>query len=376
MMTFNVRCCAFVSLALATAASAEDSLQAKFGDKFVVGVALGGKVPDDYSAVEQALVLKQFGSVTPENCMKMTEIQPREGVFRFDQADAIVEFAQKNKLQIIGHTLVWAKDERTPAWMFLDGDKPASRELVLKRMRTHIQTVVSRYRGKIAQWDVVNEALDDGDPYLRPSKWLSIVGPEFMAEAFAAAREADPDAVLIYNDYNVETPRKREKLVRLLRDLQSKKVPVGAIGIQGHWEIDRIPLKDIEALIRETREFKLKLMVSELDVGVVHRGRWWADGGKHREEMARTNPLKDGCPPELLERQAKQYAELFKLFVDHADSIGRITFWDLHDGRSWLNYFPWRHAEYPLLFDRNAAPKPAFKAVMEVKTMTAQTGSN
>ncbi len=342
------------------------SLQAKFRAKFVVGVALGGRVPDDYSAAERDLILKQFGGVTPENCMKMTEIQPREGEFHFEQADALVAFAQEHHLQVVGHTLVWAKDERTPAWFFRDGDRPASRELVLERMRTHIRTVVARYRGKIASWDVVNEVLDDGDPYLRPSSWLSLVGPEFVAEAFRSAREADPDALLVYNDYNVELPKKREKLLRLIRDLRDQNVPLGAIGIQGHWEIDRIPMRDIEALLDAMKEQKLKVMVSELDLGLVPRGPWYADGGKNRAEVAKTDPLAGGAPPELLDRQARQYADLFRLFTERSGSIGRVTFWDLHDGRSWLNSFPWKHAEYPLLFDRQAAPKPAFKAVLGV----------
>ena len=346
---------------------APGSLQSKFGARFTVGVALGGKVPDDYSTAERDLILQQFGSVTPENCMKMTELQPREGEFHFERADALVNFAQRHRLQVVGHTLIWAKDERTPAWVFRDGDKPASRELVLERLRTHVRTIVSRYRGRIHSWDVVNEALDDGEPDLRSSKWLSIVGPEFIAEAFAAARAADPDALLVYNDYNVEQPRKREKLLWLIRKLRAKNVPIGAIGIQGHWEVDRIPFRDIEALIGTTKESGLKLMVSELDLGVVPRGRWWADGGKHRAEMAKTNPLAGGCPPELLKRQAEQYAALFRLFGKHSDSIGRVTFWNLHDGRSWLNNFPWKHAEYPLLFDRNATPKPAFWAVLDVK---------
>jgi endo-1,4-beta-xylanase len=346
---------------------AKTSLQAKFGSRFVVGVALGGRVPDDYSPAERKLILGQFGGITPENCMKMTAIQPREGEFHFEQADALVAFARENRLQVAGHTLVWAKDERTPAWFFLDGDKPASREMVLARMETHIRTVVSRYRGKVASWDVVNEALDDSQPYLRPSKWLSIARPEFIARAFELAHEADPDALLVYNDYNVELPAKREKLLRLLRELRDKHVPLGAVGIQGHWEVDRIPFRDIEALLDAMKELKLKVMVSELDLGVVPRGVWWADGGKNRAEIAKTDPLAGGCPPERVERQARQYAELFRLFSDRHESIGRVTFWDLHDGRSWLNTFPWRHAEYPLLFDRNAAPKPAFQAVMEVR---------
>ncbi|QDV35010.1 endo-1,4-beta-xylanase [Tautonia plasticadhaerens] len=377
-MSFRVAC-TLISLLAATAdrpAAALDgeeggpepgSLREKFGDRFVVGVALGGRVPDDYSPAERRLILGQFGGVTPENCMKMTAIQPVEGEYRFDEADALVDFAQGHGLQVVGHTLVWAKDERTPPWFFRDGDGPASRELVLSRMKDHIRTVVSRYRGRVASWDVVNEALDDGEPYLRPSSWLEIVGPGFIAEAFAAAHEADPDALLVYNDYNVELPGKREKLLRLLGELRAQGVPLGAVGIQGHWELDRIPLDDIAALLGELEALGLEVMVSELDLGVVPRGRWWADGGAHREEIARTDPLADGCPPELLDRQAEQYAALFRLFVDRADTIARVTFWDLHDGRSWLNHFPWEHAEYPLLFDRDAAPKPAFRAVMGVE---------
>jgi endo-1,4-beta-xylanase len=165
-------------------AAGPGSLQAKFGSRFIIGVALGGRVPDDYSPAERKLILDQFGGVTPENCMKMTEVQPREGEFHFEEADALVAFAERNRLQVVGHTLVWAKDERTPPWMFLDGDKPATRELVLARMRTHIQKVVGRYRGKIASWDVVNEVLDDNEPYLRKSTWLTIVGPEFITRAF------------------------------------------------------------------------------------------------------------------------------------------------------------------------------------------------
>jgi endo-1,4-beta-xylanase len=126
-------------------------------------------------------------------------------------------------------------------------------------------------------------------------------------------------------------------------------------------------MKDIEALLDAMKGLNLKVMVSELDLGLVPRGPWYADSGKNRAEVAKTNPLAAGCPPELLERQARQYAALFKLFKDHSGSIGRVTFWDLHDGRSWLNNFPWKHTEYPLLFDREGKPKPAFDAVMGVE---------
>jgi endo-1,4-beta-xylanase len=382
-MRFHAKCCLLALIAApavgpALADEPQDtpaSLQAKYGPRFVVGVALGGRVPGDYSPTERKLILEQFGGVTPENCMKMAALQPREGEFHFEEADALVAFARENRLQVAGHTLIWAKDERTPAWVFRDGDKPASRELVLARMRTHIRTVVSRYRGRVASWDVVNEALDDGEPYLRPSGWLTALGPELVAQAFECARESDPDTLLVYNDYNVELPKKREKLLRLVGELKEKNVPLGAVGIQGHWEVDRVPSRDIEALLAAMKERGLKVIVSELDLGVVPRGPWWADGGKNRAEIAKTNPLAGGCPPELLERQARQYAELFRLFCDHTESIARVTFWDLHDGRSWLNSFPWRHAEYPLLFDRDAAPKPAFRAVMGAECKGVGTSS-
>lgn len=358
-----------LTLALALAALGADepaSLRAKFGPNFVVGVALGGRVPDDYSEAERRLILEQFGGVTAENSMKMRAIQPREGIFRFDEADALVDFAERNGLQVHGHTLLWAKDDSTPRWFFRDGDGPASRELVLSRLETHVKTVVARYRGRIVSWDVVNEALDDSGPYLRPSGWTTIVGPDFIARAFEWAREADPDARLVYNDYGVESPRKREALLRLVRELRERKAPIDAVGIQGHWEVDRVPFRDIEALIDALDAEGLPTIVSELDLGVVPSAPWWGADPSRRAEIARTDSLADGCPPELLDRQAEQYARLFRLFVDRSSSIDRVTFWNLHDGRSWLNYFPWRRTEHPLLFDRDAAPKPAFRAVIGV----------
>jgi len=211
---------------------------------------------------------------------------------------------------------------------------------------------------------VVNEALDDGKEELRPSKWVSTLGPGFIATAFRLAHEADPAAVLVYNDYNVELPGKRAKLLRLLRGLVEQKVPIQAVGIQGHWELDRVPYKDIEETMQEIRKLGLKVMITELDLDVIPRGRWWADGGKYREEMARLNPYAAECPANVLGRQAKQYGELFALFRRQEGAVTRVSFWDLHDGRSWLNDFPWKRVNHPLLFDREARPKPAFEAVL------------
>ena len=359
-----------VAAALPVAAGQEPSLRDAFADHFAVGVGMDGMLPADYSPQELRLVQQQFATITPANCMKMTHLQPKEGQFRWEMADALVAYASAHGLKACGHCLLWAKDERTPDWVFEKDGEPVSREVLFERLRAHIQTVAGRYRGKVASWDVVNEAVGDGQDLIRPSKWHSILGDDFIAQAFRMAHEADPQAVLVYNDYNMWMPQKREKAVKLLGKLVEEGVPVHAVGMQGHWELDAIPLQDVEDTIKAFQGLGLKVMVTELDVDAVPRGRWWAEGGKYREEMAKTDPYKDGCPADVLQRQAEQYAELFKIFLKYSESIDRITFWDLHDGRSWLNHFPWERTDYPLLFDRQAQPKPAFHAVIKTATQT------
>ena len=333
---------------------------------FDIGVGVNDRIPE--RAADHRLLLAQFGSVTPENCMKPAQVQSAEGKWNFARADAFVEFANANGLKVVGHCLVWAKDDRTPAWFYRDGEATAGRELLLDRKRRHIETEVRRYRGRVATWDVVNEALDDGSDYLRVSGWSKACDEEFIAKAFEYAHAADPDAVLVYNDYNNELPGKRQKQVRLLRSLRDKNVPVHAVGLQGHYEIDRIPFKDIEHTLVAMRELGVKVVVSELDIDVIPRSKWWADGGKHRAELSRLDPYREGCPPDVLRRQAEQYARLFRLFRKHADVIARVSFWNLHDGQSWLNDFPWKRVNHPLLFDRQGNPKPAFPAVISALT--------
>jgi endo-1,4-beta-xylanase len=335
---------------------------------FEIGVGLSDRIADH--PADWPLLTTQFGSVTPENCMKPAAVQPTSDAFHFEQPDQFVAFAHEHKLRIVGHCLVWAKDDRTPPWFFRDGDKPVTKEVLLQRMKTYIDTVVGRYRGRIDCWDVVNEALDDGPNDLRPSGWVTACGDEFLVKAFEYAHAADPDALLIYNDYNNELPGKREKLIGVIRMLKERGAPVHAIGLQGHYELDQIPLKDLEATLIAARELGVKAVVSELDIDVVLRGRWWADGGKYREELAKYDPYRDGCPPEILQRQADQYAQLFKLFAQYADVIDRVSFWNLHDGQSWLNSFPWTRVNHPLLFDRQGQPKPAYGAVIDALQST------
>lgn len=339
------------------------TLRAAAEGSFLMGVGLSDRIPA--RPQDWPLLLSQFNSVTPENCLKPDPVQRVEGEFRFSQPDAFVDFAISNHLQVVGHCLVWAKDDRTPAWFYADGINTASGDVLLARMKAHIDTVVGRYRGRIAAWDVVNEALDDGTNYLRDSGWSRACGEEFVAKAFEFAHAADPQAVLIYNDYNNELPNKRAKLLRLVRALLERDVPIHAVGLQGHYEIDRIPFADLEATLVAVRELKLKVVVSELDLDVIPRGRWWQDGGKYRDELSQLDPYRDACPPEVLRRQAEQYGQLFRLFRKYADVVARVSFWNLHDGQSWLNGFPWTRVNHALLFDRAGQPKPAFDAVLE-----------
>ena len=329
---------------------------------FGIGVGISDRIPERRQ--DWALLTSQFNYVTPENCMKPDPIHRTEGRWTWQLPDAFVDFATSNNLKIVGHTLVWAKDDRTPAWFTMDGDKPVGRELLLARMKKHIETVVGRYRGKIAMWDVVNEALDDGTNYLRDSVWSRTCGEEFIVKAFECAHAADPDALLIYNDYNNELPAKLPKMLRLIDTLRARKAPLHAIGLQGHYELDSVPFEAIEKTLDKIKEIGMKVVISELDIDVIPRARWWANGGAERETLSNVNPYRDGCPPEILQRQAEQYARLFAIFNKYSDQILRVTFWNLHDGQSWLNYFPWQRVNHPLLFDRNRQPKPAFEAVM------------
>lgn len=357
---------------LSTTQAAQLSLRDAYKGRFMIGVGADGLIPGDYNDKELDIIRTQFDILTPANCMKMYHIEPQKGLSNFQQADAFLAFAESNSQQVCGHCLIWAKDERTPSWFFKNSDKKLTRDQLLKRMKNYINKVAGRYKGRIIYWDVVNEALADGEEFFRPSSYLEIIGDDFITKAFEYARTAAPNAVLIYNDYNIFQPHKRKKLERLLKLLKDQNAPIDAIGLQGHFELDDVPYEDVEETIKIIKSFGLKVMVSELDIDVVKRSKWWAEGGKYRDELAKYDPYAPTCPPEILKRQADQYARLFALFNKYSDSIGRISFWNVHDGRSWLNNFPWKRVNHPLLFDRNAKPKPAFKAVIDAAAESSQ----
>lgn len=339
------------------------SLKKAIAGRFKIGV--GTSVATTQNPDDVALLKKHFDAITPENCMKSTKLQKNQGEFDFEQADKMVEFCTANDIDIVGHCLVWARPGTTPKWFFKDGDQPVSKEELLKRLETHIKTVVGRYKGKIKMWDVVNEALaDSDDEYLRDIEWNNILGEEFLVKAFQYAKEADPDALLIYNDYRCDHPGKLKKLVRLIKSVREQGGPIEALGLQAHYEYGMIPYQGIETAMAEMRKLGVKIVFSELDMDVVTRARWYYDGGKYREEMKSWNPYPT-VSDQVLNKQAAEYAKLFELIVKNDDIVERVTFWNLHDGHSWLNYWPWNRTNHPLLFNRDRQAKPALGAVVE-----------
>lgn len=354
----------------------ELTLKQAVGDRFKIGVGVGEPVLSDPACAE--LIKKHFQILTPENCMKPQGIHPAEDQWNFDATDRFYAFAKQHQLEVVGHCLVWAKDDRTDPWMMVqDGEQPVTPEKLLERIENHVATVVQRYAESTTMWDVVNEALSDGDEgYLRDSIYTRTTGLDYIEAAFRAARAADPDALLIYNDYNCHFPGKRKKLIRLLTELKERGVPVDAYGMQGHFELGDNSLAQLRETFEALRELDIQVVVSELDIDVVTRGKWWSEDGKYRDELKSFDPYRDGLPKDIEQKQIDQYVALFQLFIEYQDVIARVSFWNLQDGQSWLNYFPWNRVNYPLLFDRELKTKPAYDAVINVLRNVADASTN
>ncbi|HZG26793.1 MAG TPA: endo-1,4-beta-xylanase [Chitinophagaceae bacterium] len=361
LLTVIVCCSASVSM-MAQHAKSTNSLQQQdpkglkdyYKDYFMVGVAVS---PNSLKTDEAALILKHFNSITPENAMKMGPIHPEENRYNWKDADSIVAFAQRNGLKVRGHNLLW--HEQTPPWLFKDKDgKTVSKEVLLARLKDHINTVVTRYKGKIYAWDVVNEAIDDdSSKFLRNSPWYQITGEEFIAKAFEYAHAADPDAQLFYNDYNTETPEKRDRIYRLLKQLLDARVPVHAVGLQGHWSIYNDPTEqNLRDAISKFASLGLKVQVTELDISIY---RWEKN---RREKRAGES---DTYTSELEQKQADVYDMVFKIFRENKQVLTGITFWNISDRYTWLDTYPVRgRKNYPLLFDKNLQPKKAYWKVV------------
>jgi endo-1,4-beta-xylanase len=302
--------------------------------------------------------------------MKWGSLQPVEGEYDWEAADLLADFARDNSMHFTGHTLLW--HQQTPAWVFEDenGD-PVSRERLLQRLENHVSAVVGRYKDRVRAWDVVNEALNE-DGTMRDTPWYRILGEDYVARAFEMARAADPTATLLYNDYNLFQSAKREGAVRLLKRVEAAGVKVDGVGLQGHYGLDNpARLEDVADSITAFAQAGWHSSITELDIAVLPfppSAHWGADLDVNLELSQQYNPFPDGLPDDIAEAQANRYRDLFALLLAHREHVERVTFWGVHDGHSWKNNWPMRgRTEYPLLFDRQMQPKPAFWSVVGLK---------
>jgi endo-1,4-beta-xylanase len=364
----------------AQAPNPNKGLKDYFKDYFPIGVAVNTAA---LHGEDSALIVREFNSVTPENDMKMGPIHPSENVYNWKNADAIVDFAVAHHIKIRGHNLCWHNQEAT--WMFTGPDgKPASKELLLQRLKDHIFTVVKHYKGKIYAWDVVNEAVDDSNDstqIYRKSNWYNTFGgPEFIAAAFRFAHEADPDAKLFYNDYNSEHPVKREKIYKLLKNLVDNHVPIDGVGMQAHWKLNDPSPEELRKALNEVTSLGLKVQFTELDITIRMPQPRPAPGTQ--PAVAATPAPDPGYTPELEAKQIAQYKMAFDIFREYKKSITGVTFWNVSDRYSWLDARGGGLAggaaaaanaprvvrkAYPLLFDETRQRKKAYWAVVDFK---------
>lgn len=361
------------------------TLKGVYKDAFLIGVAVNPAITSGRDKESQNIVVKQFNAITPENVMKAALINPQPGVYNWGPADDYVAFGEKNKMFIIGHTLVW--HNQVPAWFFTNAEgKPNTKEEQIERLRSHIKAVAGRYAGRVNAWDVVNEVIDNDGSY-RKTSWVNAVGDgdTLVKYAFKFAEQYAPNTELYYNDFNAWRPSKRDGIVRMIKMLQKEGIRIDGVGMQGHWGLDYPKTKYIEDAIDAYAACGVKVMITELDVDVLPLtkegqiiGQGMADKQFQLEEFKTfLDPYQKALPDSMQKVLANRYAELFAIFYKKRDKIARVTLWGMYDGMSWKNDYPIPgRTNYPLLWDRQRKPKPAFYAVLNVPSkLKKQKGS-
>lgn len=358
---------ASAKLHAAEKAAAATGLKEAYKDDFLIGAALSVSIIKQQDPKLVALINKDFNSITPENCQKWGEIRNEDGSWKWQDSDAIVDFAGKNKLHMVGHTLGWHSQIPESVFKNKDGSY-ISKDALAKKQQEHITTLVDRYKGKIHAWDVVNEAVGD-DNKMRDSHWYKIMGDDFLVNAFNLAHETDPKAHLMYNDYNNERKDKRQATVDMIKRLQKRSVPIHGLGMQAHIGLGT-NMQDFEDSILAYSALGLKVHLTELDIDVLPSV--WnlpvAEISTRFEYKPERDPYIKGLPKEIDEQLAQAYESLFKILIKHKEKIERVTFWGVSDDASWLNGFPIPgRTNYPLLFDRKQEPKSAYFRLLDLK---------
>lgn len=351
----------------ADTAGAYEGLATVFEDNFYIGTALNADQILQKDPAVDSLIQTHFNAIVAENCMKAERIHPEPGVYNWELADAFVDYGVQHNMHITGHTLAW--HSQTPDWYFQDEQgNDLSREAMIERMRDHITTIMQRYQGKVAGWDVVNEAiLDNGE--MRPSKFYQIIGPDWVEIAFQIAAEADPEADLYYNDYNLSNLAKGKAVYEMVKAMQAKGIRVDGIGMQGHVNVDRPSLADFEENLLLFSELG-QVMITELDVTVLPwpTGRVTADVSETAEYQEKMNPFPNGLTDSMSLALNDRFVALFELFMKHQDKITRVTTWGVNDAQTWRNNWPIRgRSDYPLLFNRDNSAKPAVERIIQLK---------
>jgi len=382
---------ALLVLCAGFAGAQAESLKEAYDGVFQIGTALGSEdVEHDYiypmrkNADELEIIAREFDCITPENLMKWEYLHPEPGFYNFEQADEFMAFAEAKGLDVVGHALVW--HSQVPDWLFKDErGNPVSRDVLVERMRDHIHTVVGRYKGRIKYWDVVNEAVltrwEDGRlqqrcvAFYRQSPWLKIIGEEYIELAFRFAREADPDAVLLYNDYSMTDLEKTRFVARMIRDLRSRGVPIDGVGMQGHWHLEYPKREELRQAIDLLSAAGVRVSITELDIGVLPR--FDNDSGADLDNLsayrAELDPYKNGLPPRVEQEQIETYRMIIEVLLANREKVERVTFWGVSDRDSWKNDYPISgRTDYPLLFDRQMRPKPVYEMLINLMNDRAE----
>jgi endo-1,4-beta-xylanase len=334
-------------------ARAGETLAKATQGRFLMGVAVNSLQVNGALPLESGQIAKEFNALVAENCMKPGPIHPEEDRYNWEEADKLVAFGEKNHQVVTGHCLIW--HSQLPRWFFVDENgADVTPEILKERMRSHIHTVVGRYKGRIKGWDVVNEAFEDNGSY-RNSKFYRILGKEFIRYAFQFAHEADPDAELYYNDYSMEVPAKCDAVVELVKQLRAAGCRIDAVGSQSHIQLEVPSIKSMELSICKLRDAGVKVLITEWDVSILpspynHTGANISDRFSYSRTM---DPYRDGVPDSIQEKWNKRVLDVFGLFLQYSDVIDRVTVWGLNDKGSWMNNFPiFGRMDYPVLFDR------------------------
>jgi endo-1,4-beta-xylanase len=331
---------------------AQNTLAEATKGKFLFGVAVNMQQVNGVNTKESELIAKEFNNIVAENCMKPRSIHPEENRYEWIDADKVVAFGEKNKQVVTGHCLIW--HSQIGKWFFVDDSgKDVTSEVLKERMRQHIYTIVGRYKGRIKGWDVVNEAFEDNGTY-RNSKFYSILGKDFIRYAFQFAHEADPNAELYYNDYNVETPAKCEAIAELVKELKAAGCRIDAVGSQAHMHMDSPTLDATETSFKKLNAAGVKILITEWDISILPSPYSGANISTNFTYSREMDPYTEAVPDSVQQKWNKRVLDMFGLFLKYYDVVDRVTVWGLNDAVSWLNNFPIHgRKDYPVLFDRN-----------------------